>query len=376
MTRNERNDYGASQRWVIKVGSSLVTNNGQGLAVDAIAHWADQIAQLSHAGKEIVLVSSGAVAAGMARLGWQRRPHALHELQAAAAVGQMGLVQTYEVSFARHQRHAAQVLLTYADLSDRRRYLNARSTLRTLMQLGVIPVVNENDTVSTEELRFGDNDTLASLVANLVEAELLIILTDQQGLFDKDPRQHSDAQLIGQGHAEDKAFLQMATPAAGTYGRGGMYTKITAAARAAQGGAATWIACGREPDILLRMQRGESVGTLLVPSQEPLAARKRWISGHLQVKGYLHLDQGAARVIRESGRSLLPIGVMAVDGDFQRGDVVGCKDEAGIEIARGLVNYSAQECRQIVRLPSHRLEEVLGYVDEPEVIHRDNMVIL
>jgi len=372
----ERNTYGASQRWVIKVGSSLVTNNGQGLAVDAIAAWADQIAQLSHAGKEIVLVSSGAVAAGMARLGWQRRPHALHELQAAAAVGQMGLVQTYEVSFARHQRHAAQVLLTYADLSDRKRYLNARSTLRTLMQLGVIPVVNENDTVSTEELRFGDNDTLASLVSNLVEAELLIILTDQQGLFDKDPRQHPDAKLISQGHAEDKIFLQMATPAAGTYGRGGMYTKITAAARAARGGAATWIACGREPGILLKMQRNESVGTLLVPSQEPLVARKRWISGHLQIKGHLQLDQGAAQVIRESGRSLLPIGVEAVEGEFQRGDVVGCKDRSGIEIARGLVNYSAQECRQIMRLPSHRIEEVLGYVDEPELIHRDNMVIL
>lgn len=371
----DRKGYGEARRWVLKVGSSLLTNDGSGLDAGRVAAWVDQVAALRREGRHLVLVSSGAVAAGMVTLGWKHRPRALQDLQAAAAVGQMRLVQTYETCFERHGMHTAQVLLTYADLTDRRRYLNARSTLRALLRLGVIPVVNENDTVSNEELRFGDNDTLASLVANLVEAELMVILTDQAGLFDRDPRRFADAVLVPYGRADDSSLQDLAAPVAGTWGLGGMLSKVTAAARASRSGAATVIAGGREPDILLRIARGERIGTLLVPGQEPLAARKQWINGHLQVHGRLRLDDGAVRVLRESGRSLLAVGVTGVEGSFDRGDVVSCCDGSGREVARGLVNYSAEECRRIKGQPSGRIEEILGYVGEPELIHRDNLVL-
>ncbi len=371
----DRKGYGEARRWVLKVGSSLLTNDGSGLDAGRVAAWVDQVAALRREGRHLVLVSSGAVAAGMVTLGWKHRPRALQDLQAAAAVGQMRLVQTYETCFERHGMHTAQVLLTYADLTDRRRYLNARSTLRALLRLGVIPVVNENDTVSNEELRFGDNDTLASLVANLVEAELMVILTDQAGLFDRDPRRFADAVLVPYRRADDSSLQDLAAPVAGTWGLGGMLSKVTAAARASRSGAATVIAGGREPDILLRIARGERIGTLLVPGQEPLAARKQWINGHLQVHGRLRLDDGAVRVLRESGRSLLAVGVTGVEGSFDRGDVVSCCDGSGREVARGLVNYSAEECRRIKGQPSGRIEEILGYVGEPELIHRDNLVL-
>lgn len=371
----DRGALGRSRRWVVKVGSALVTNNGQGLDEGALADWAAQLAALRAQGKQVCLVSSGAVAAGMQRLAWHRRPQALHELQAAAAVGQMRLVQAYETEFARHGLHAAQILLSYADLTDRQRHLNARSTLKTLLDLDAIPIINENDTVSTEELRFGDNDSLASLVANLVEAELMVILTDQDGLFECDPRNNPGARLIQEGQAGDAALLAMATPTPGALGRGGMFTKLTAAARAARSGAATIIANGRHPQALLRIAQGEAVGTLLHPAKEPLAARKQWINSHLQVRGELIVDDGAARVLREAGRSLLPVGVTAVVGYFRRGDVVICRDAAGMEVARGLVNYSAEECRLIKGQASARILDLLGYVDEAELIHRDNMVV-
>ena len=372
---NDRNSLGQSRRWVVKVGSALVTNNGRGLDEGGLAAWAVQLAALHRQGKRVTLVSSGAVAAGMERLGWSKRPQALHELQAAAAVGQMRLIQAYESEFARQGLHAAQILLSYADLTDRQRHLNARSTLKTLLDLDTIPIINENDTVSTEELRFGDNDSLASLVANLVEAELMVILTDQDGLFDQDPRNHPDARLVSEGQAGDAALLAMATPTPGALGRGGMFTKLTAAARAARGGAATVIANGRHPDVLLRIARGDAIGTLLHPAREPLAARKQWINSHLQAHGELTLDAGAVRVVREAGRSLLPVGVTAVQGHFRRGDVVICRGPDGVEVARGLVNYSAEECRRIQGQPSNRILALLGYVDEPELIHRDNMVV-
>ncbi|HYW91937.1 MAG TPA: glutamate 5-kinase [Gammaproteobacteria bacterium] len=371
----ERARYGASRRWVIKLGSSLLTDDGSGLDDERIGTWVNQIAGLRGQGRDVVLVSSGAVAAGMVTLGWKQRPRSLQEQQAAAAVGQMRLVQTWESRFEQHGMHTAQVLLTYADLTDRRRYLNARSTLRALLHLGVIPVVNENDTVSNEELRFGDNDTLASLVANLVEAELMVILTDQQGLYDRDPRRHPGAVLVPYGRADDPQLQELAAPAAGTWGRGGMLSKVTAAARASRSGAATVIAAGREAEVLLRIAAGEGLGTLLVPGQQPLAARKQWINSHLQVHGRLQLDDGAVHVLRESGRSLLAVGVTGVQGRFERGDVVSCCDAAGREVARGLVNYGGDECRRIKGQPSSRIEELLGYVDEPELIHRDNLVI-
>jgi glutamate 5-kinase len=358
---------------VVKVGSSLLTNEGRGLDRTLVAQWVEQIAALRREGVEIVLVSSGAVSEGVARLGWSRRPQALHELQAAAAVGQMGLVEAYENCFQRFGLHTAQILLTHEDLADRRRYLNARSTLRTLLGLGVVPVVNENDTVAVEEIRFGDNDTLAALVANLVEAELLVLLTDQPGMYDLDPKQHPEAKLISEGDAGDPELERMASGGGiGTWGRGGMVTKIRAATRAARSGAATLIAWGRAPAILL----GEEIGTLIRPTQEPLVARKQWLAGQLQVRGQLVVDDGAARVLRESGRSLLPVGVTAVHGDFERGELVACLDAQGREVARGLVNYSAEESRKIMRHPSERIKELLGYEDEPELVHRDNLVLI
>jgi glutamate 5-kinase len=364
------------KRWIIKIGSSLLTDEGRGLAVGAIDGWVDQMVALKREGRELLLVSSGAVAEGMTRLGWSVRPHALHELQAAAAVGQMGLIQAYESRFQKYGLHTAQVLLTHDDLADRQRYLNARSTLRTLLNLNVIPVVNENDTVTTEEIRFGDNDTLAALVANLVEAELLVFLTDQQGLFSSDPRTHPDAQLVEEAQAGAAHLESMASARGGVLGRGGMLTKVRAAKLAARSGTLTVITSGREENILKRIATGDFPGTRLYPASEPLAARKQWLAGQLQVRGSLTLDPGAMNVLRGAGRSLLPVGVTRVDGEFERGDLVVCFGPDGEEVARGLVNYSAAESRRIIGHASNRIESLLGYVDEPELIHRDNLVVL
>jgi glutamate 5-kinase len=361
---------------VVKVGSSLVTNRGRGLDVEAIARWAAQIARLHAAGKRCLMVSSGAIAEGLQRLGWSRRPHAMHELQAAAAVGQMGLVQCYESCFREHGLATAQVLLTHADLADRQRYLNARSTLRTLLALGVIPVINENDTVVTDEIRFGDNDTLAALVTNLVEADALLILTDQAGLYDRDPRRDPAAKLVSDAHAGAPWLEEIAGGAGSGIARGGMHTKVLAARRAARSGAHTLIASGHEPDVLARLAAGEPLGTLLVAQTPPLAARKQWLADHLQVAGRLQLDAGAVRALLRDGKSLLAIGVTGVGGEFERGEVVCCEDPEGREIARGLVNYSAAEARLIMRRPSSDIETVLGYVGEPELIHRDNLALL
>ncbi len=371
-----REQLARSPRWVIKIGSSLVTADGRGLDGSNLDAWVTQLAALRGAGRELVLVSSGAVAEGMVRLGWHERPRPLYELQAAAAVGQVGMVQAYEARFQRFGMRTAQVLLTHDDLVDRKRYLNARSTLHTLLRLGAIPVVNENDTVADEEIRFGDNDTLAALVANLVEAQLLVILTDQDGLFDRDPRTHPDARLIPEGRAGDPALETLAGTGSGRLGRGGMRTKVQAAARAARSGCATLIANGRATGVLERIAGGEALGTLLLPGREPLAARKQWLAGQLQVRGRLTLDDGAVRVLRESGRSLLPVGVTSVEGEFARGELVACIDAHGTPVARGLANYGAAEARRIAGQPSHRIEALLGYVDEPELIHRNNLVVL
>ena len=361
---------------VIKVGSSLVTNNGAGLDKQAIAAWASQIASLVKSGKQVVLVSSGAVAEGMQRLGWKKRPVAINELQAAAAVGQMGLVQMYESCFASHGLHTAQILLTHADLADRKRYLNARSTLRSLLDFGVIPVINENDTVVTDEIRFGDNDTLGSLVANLIEADALVILTDQPGLYSADPRKHPDAVFIQYEAAGNPALEKMAGGAGTAIGSGGMLTKILAAKRAARSGAHTIIASGREPDVLVRLAQGEVVGTHLQAPQVKTLARKQWLADHLRLAGRVVLDDGAVHALLQGGKSLLPIGVVKVEGAFERGEVVACVNATGVEIARGLVNYSALETARILRAPSHEIERILGYVEEAELIHRDNLVLV
>jgi glutamate 5-kinase len=366
----------AADRLVIKVGSSLVTNEGQGLDHAALARWAEQVAVLRQHGREVILVSSGAIAEGTQRLGWKTRPRAVHELQAAAAVGQMGLVQAYESCFAKHGLVTSQVLLTHDDLADRKRYLNARSTLRTLLALGVITVINENDTVVTDEIRFGDNDTLAALVTNLVEADVLVILTDQAGLFTADPRKDAGAELVRHATAGDAALERMAGGAGSDIGRGGMLSKVIAAKRASRSGAHTVIVSGREPDVLVRLMSGEAIGTELTAVAMTLAARKQWIADHLQVRGRLTLDAGAVRALRHEGKSLLPIGVHELTGEFERGEVVSCIDPAGREIARGLVNYGAAEARRILRVPSAEIEARLGYVDEPELIHRDNLVLL
>lgn len=365
-----------ARRLVIKVGSSLVTNDGRGLDQAAIARWAAQIAKLRSAGKQVILVSSGAIAEGMQRLGWTRRPSAVHELQAAAAVGQMGLVQCYETCFREHGIATAQVLLTHSDMADRQRYLNARSALRTLLDLGVIPVINENDTVVTDEIKVGDNDTLGSLVTNLVEADVLVILTDQAGLFDADPRRKPDAALIPEAIAGDPALEAFAGSTGSAISKGGMLTKVLAAKRAARSGAHTVIVSGREPDVLTRLAGGEALGTQLKASTMALAARKQWMADHLTVSGRLTLDAGAVRALASGGKSLLPIGVIAVAGEFERGAVVAVTGLDGIEIARGLVNYAASESRLIMRKPSSEIEAILGYVDEPELIHRDNLVLV
>jgi len=366
----------AGRRFVVKVGSSLVTKRGEGLDAQAIGRWAAQVAELRGAGHEVIMVSSGAIAEGMQRLGWTRRPRTMHELQAAAAVGQMGLAKVYESCFRGHGLRTAQVLLTHADLADRERYLNARSTLLTLLSLDIVPVINENDTVVTDEIRFGDNDTLAALVTNLIEADVLVILTDQEGLYTGDPRRDAGATLVRRASAGDPRLEEMAGGAASEIARGGMLTKVLAAKRAARSGAQTVIASGREPDALRRIAADEEIGTLVQAQTTPLAARKQWLADHVQVGGRLMLDAGAARALLARGKSLLPVGVKAVDGDFERGAVVACLDPDGKEIARGLVNYGAQEARRIAGRASSEIEAILGYVDEPELIHVDNLVVL
>ncbi len=364
-----------ARRWVVKIGSALLTDNGRGLDVEAIAGWVEQLAQLQKQGIELVLVSSGAVAAGMTRLGWSERPDSIHELQAAAAVGQTGLVQAYEQEFQKYGLNTAQVLLDHDDLSNRQRYLNARSTIRALTRLGVVPIVNENDTVVTDEIRFGDNDTLGALVANLVEAEVLVILTDQDGMYTADPRTNSDAKLIVETSANDES-LDAKAGDGGKLGRGGMITKVRAARLAARSGAHTLIVGGKIERVVERLARGEVLGTLLTADQQPQTARKRWLAGHLQVRGQLLLDDGAVRVLRQQGKSLLPIGVRSVSGDFNRGDMVSCVSTSGEEVARGLVNYSVQESGRIIGCGSDEIEARLGYVDDMELIHRDNLVVL
>lgn len=364
-----------AKRLVVKVGSALVTDNGTGLDLVAIAEWARQIALLRADGRQVALVSSGAIAAGMQRLGWIKRPHAMHELQAAAAVGQMGLAQAYESCFTQHGLKTAQILLTHDDLADRKRYLNARSTLITLLDLAVVPIINENDTVVTDEIKFGDNDTLGALVANLIEADALIILTDQMGLYSADPRRDPAATLISEGRADDASYETMAGGAASGISKGGMITKVRAAQRAARSGANTLIASGHEPDALLRLVRGDELGTLLYATASPLAARKQWLADHLQLAGSLLLDDGAVRALRD-GKSLLPIGVSSIVGEFERGAVVACRTMAGKEVARGLINYSSAEARRIARHPTQEIEAILGYLDDDVMIHRDNMVLL
>lgn len=371
MSRNLK----TAQRWVIKIGSSLLTNNGQGLDLAAIEAWVTQILVLRRQGIELVLVSSGAVAAGMERLGWSTRPTSLHKLQAAASVGQAALIQAYEDFLRRGNVHGSQVLLTHEDLQDRQRYLNARATLRILLEMGVIPIINENDAIASAEIRFGDNDTLAAMVANLLEADLLVILTDQAGLYDRDPRHDPHAGLLSEVRAGDPELLRMAGGAGTMLGSGGMITKVRAASRAAQSGAATVIAPGSADNILLRIWSGEDVGTYFRPGVAKLAARKRWLAGQLRPSGTLHLDAGAVRVLREKGSSLLPVGITASEGDFQRGDLVRCVDPEGHEVARGLVNFAQHEVLLRLGKGSKALCALFGDVDEFEIIHRDNLVL-
>ena len=378
--KNSSNVLRDARRIVVKVGSSLVTNEGRGLDETAIGEWSRQLAALVRAEgaqhREVIMVSSGAVAEGMKRLGWTTRPRQIHELQAAAAVGQMGLAQMYETKLREQGMGSAQVLLTHADLADRERYLNARSTLLTLLELGVVPVINENDTVVNDEIKFGDNDTLAALVANLVEADALIILTDQKGLYTADPRRDPAAEFVHEARAGDVALEAMAGGVGSSIGSGGMITKIIAAKRAAGSGASTVIAWGREPDVLLRLAQGESIGTLLVAQTAKTQARKQWMVDHLKLRGAVVVDAGAAAKLRSEGKSLLPIGMTAVEGDFSRGDVIAVREAAGSEIARGLANYASAEARLLCRKPSAEFQNLLGYMAEPEMVHRDNLVLM
>jgi glutamate 5-kinase len=363
----------SSKRIVVKVGSALVTNNGAGLDLGFIDDCARQIAILQKSGREVILVSSGAIAAGMQRLGWSKRPHAMHALQAAAAVGQMGLTQAYENVISQHGLKSAQILLTHDDLANRKRYLNARSTLNTLLELGVVPIINENDTVVTDEIRFGDNDTLGALVANLLEAEVLIILTDQQGLFSADPRKDPSATLISEGYADDKSYEAMAGGAGSAISKGGMITKIRAAQRAGRSGAHTLIVGGRECGALIRAANGELIGTFLKSATSPLVARKQWLADHLRISGSVLLDDGAVTALL-NGKSLLPIGVRGVEGKFERGSVISCLDLNRKEVARGLANYNHTEAEIIAGHSSPDIEKLLGYLDDAELIHRDNLV--
>lgn len=365
-----------SKRWVIKIGSALLTDEGRGLNRRGIRDWSDQIAHLIKSGKEVVLVSSGSVAEGMSRLGWTQRPKEVHQLQAAAAVGQMGLVQAYEQSFQAHNLHSAQILLTHQDLSDRRRYLNARSTISTLIDMGVIPVINENDTTATDEIRFGDNDTLAALVANLVEADVLVILTDQQGLYNKDPRSHSDAELIQEASATDSSLLGFAGEAASELSRGGMRTKVLAAQRASRSGTHTVIVSGHETNQIIRLAEGENLGTLLKAPAQTVRSRKQWIANTLKSQGKVWLDEGASHALKSGGRSLLAVGVKEIEGSFRRGDMVTCVSPDGTAIACGLINYNATDAGNIAGHSSEKIYSLLGYCNEPELIHRDNLVLL
>ena len=365
-----------ARRIVVKIGSALITNNGIGVDHALIKLWVAQITTLRTRGVEVVLVSSGAIAEGMQRLGWKSRPHEVNQLQAAAAVGQMGLVQVYESAFREYGVSTAQILLTHDDLADRKRYLNARSTLTTLLSLNVVPVINENDTVVTDEIKFGDNDTLGALVANLIDADHLVILTDQQGLFSADPRRDLNASLIREAKATDSSLETMAGGSGSALGRGGMLTKVLAAKKAALSGTHTVIAYGRETDVLLRLQQGEAIGTRIASETSGLQARKTWLAGHVKTGGKLHLDAGAQRALVQGGKSLLPVGVTVVDGIFDRGEVVSCLDPEGREIARGLVNYTSAEAQKIARKPTSEIESLLGYIAEPELIHRDNLVLL
>lgn len=373
---SSRERLSAAKLCVVKFGSAILTNDGEGLATASIRGWVEQIVALRQSGIDLVLVSSGAVAEGMKRLNMQERPHAIHELQAAAAVGQTGLVQAYETCFSHHEVHTAQILLTHDDLSNRRRYLNARSSIRTLLKMGVVPIVNENDTVAIDEIRLGDNDTLAALVANLIEANLLVILTDQLGMYDADPRSNPEAQLLDTVDANDPALEQMAGDSKGKLGRGGMATKVIAARTAARSGTATIVAPGREPQVLQRLFQQEKIGTLFEPGRQRRDARKRWMLSQLQMRGTLVVDAGADRVLRESGRSLLAVGIEAVEGRFQRGDLVSLKSESGEEIARGLANYSAEDMQKVMGTSSEQIESLLGYIDEEEMVHRDNLVLV
>lgn len=364
-----------AKRWVVKIGSALLTNDGQGLALESIADWVEQLAQLRKQGHQIILVSSGAVAAGMERLSLKTRPTQLPELQAAAAIGQMRLIQCYESLFQQQGIGSAQVLLTHDDLADRRRYLNARSTFSQLLDYGVVPIVNENDTVVTEEICFGDNDMLAALVANLMSADLLVILTDQKGLYTANPQLHPDAELVPVAKAGDPALLAM-TSGSGTLGRGGMASKVKAAAVAARSGTNTLVTSGRQSQVLLRLKQGEALGTLFFSDEAPLLARKRWLAGHLQVRGQVQLDAGAVLVLTQQGRSLLPVGVTDCRGEFERGELVSCIAPDGQEVARGLINYSQADVRQIQGKASHQIDAILGYSQGPELIHRDNLILM
>lgn len=360
---------------VVKVGSSLVTAEGRGIDQAALNRWATQIAELKARGVNVIFVSSGAIAEGIKRLGWPKRPTAINELQAAAAVGQMGIAQAYEYAFAYHQIHTAQVLLTHEDLSNRTRYLNARSTLLTLVEKGIVPIINENDTVTTDEIKLGDNDTLGALVTNLVDADALVILTDQSGLYDSDPRKNPNAQFIHQIEADHPELEAMAGGAGSSVGTGGMYTKVTAAKRAALSGAATVVASGREPNVLVRLQQGESIGTLFTSSHSRVAARKQWLLGHVQLAGKVRVDEGAARALTEKHASLLPVGCTGVEGHFHRGELVAVVDADGKEIARGLMNYSSEETAKLLQTDSEHIHEKLGYAHEEELIHRDNLAV-
>ena len=371
----ERQKIKTTRRWVVKIGSALLTNNGCGLKHDLLDNWVNQIAELNKRGIEIVLVSSGAVAEGVNRLGWKQRPNVVHELQAAAAVGQMGLIQAYEVCFQKYKKHTAQILLTHDDVANRARYLNARTSLNTLLKLGVIPIVNENDSVATDEIRFGDNDTLAGLVANLIEAELLVLLTDQDGLYDADPRKESSAKLIEQAEANDKSLEGYAGDG-GSLGRGGMRTKLKAAVVAMKSGTQTVIAAGNEESILLKIADGETIGTLLTTKQETLQAKKQWLANQAYLKGKVMLDDGAVKALKENGKSLLPVGIKTVDGEFKRGEIISCVDKSGNEIARGLTNYDSVQANLIIGKSTKEIQEVLGQIDEDELIHRDNLILI
>jgi len=371
-------DNNGDQVWIIKAGSSLITNHGKGLDQAFIQNWAEQVVELRKRNINCVLVSSGAIAEGLSRLNISERPHALHDLQAAAAIGQMGLIQSYETQFKKHNLHTAQILLTHEDLSNRQRYLNARNTIKTLLKLGVIPIINENDSIAIDEIRFGDNDTLAALTANLIDANRLILLTDQNGLYSADPNKDQSAKLIDKAQAGDLNLIKMASSgSAGKFGRGGMLTKVKAAERAAMSGTVTIIAGGTRKNILLKIADNEdNTGTWLLPDEEPIAARKQWLAGHLQVKGSLIIDDGAKNALAKKGKSLLAIGITQCNGEFLRGEAIVCIDSTGKHVAQGLVNYSSDETRLIIGKPSDQIENILGYIDDSEIIHRDNLVLL